>query len=688
MVEIRVLGPLEVIGPDGPVALGARKQRQLLTALLVRRGDSVSADWLIDALWGDEPPESAGKLVQVYVSALRKRLPSPISIRTQAAGYLLECPPSKVDAARFEHLVDEARAGGSSSHPARIALLLGRALELWHGPAYGEFGDQPFAVAEVARLDALRLAAIETRNEIDLGLGRHLAMLPELRVVADEHPLRERLQAQLMLALYRAGRQADALERYVATRRHLRDELGIDPSEELETLQRRILRHDPDLIVTTGREEVPDALPVAPDPLIGRTRELAELHELLLDTEVRLLVLAGAGGSGKTRLALEVGHEMARAFANGAVFVDLSPVHDPALVGEALARALGLTAATGDPLDAAIAFLVPREMLLLLDNAEQLRAAGPVLVQLLARAPHLKIVVTSRVVLHVRGEHVYPVGTLPEDDAAALFRRRMQQVEPRLQLTAEDDDAIRRICRRLDGLPLAIELAASRMQALSPSELGRRLEPRLPLLVGGPRDLPARQQTLRATIEWSHDLLEPMARQALARLSVFVGGFTPRAAEAVAGVDLDVLQSLVEHSLLRRADQVAGPGLDRRFVSLETIREFSAERLDESGERESISRRHAEFFLGVAESAGLLWESERPQQYDLVVADIDNLRAAIDWAAGRDVELALLIATALEAFWATVSPFEGARLLESLISGASGLRADLRARALRVWGRA
>ncbi len=686
LIEVRVLGPLEIVGREGPIALGARKQRQLLAALLVRRGDAVSTDWLIDALWGEEPPDSASKLVQVYVSALRKRLPDSISIRTQPAGYALECPPSKVDADRFEHLVDEAGAGAATSHPARIALLLWRALELWRGPAYGEFADEPFAVAEVARLDSVRLAAIETRNEIELGLGRHMAMLPELQVVADENPLRERLQAQLMLALYRAGRQADALERYLETRRHLRDELGIDPGEELEVLQHRILRHDPELSVATSRDEVPDALPVPPTPLIGRRRELADLHELLLDDGMRFVVLAGAGGSGKTRLALEVAHDVARSFANGAVFVDLAPVHDPALLAETLARALGATTATGDPLEAAVEYLAPREMLVLLDNAEQLRAAGPLLAQLLARAPHLKILVTSRVVLHVRGEHVYPVGPLPGDDAAALFQQRMREIEPRLELTAEDQNAIRHICRRLDGLPLAIELAASRVRALSPSELVRRLEPRLPLLVGGPRDLPARQQTLRATIEWSHDLLDPMARQALARLSVFVGGFTLQAAESIAGVELDALQSLVEHSLLRRADQVVGPGLDRQFMTLETIREFSAERLDESGERESISRRHAEFFLGVAESAGLLWESDRPQQYDLVAAEIDNLRAAIDWAAGRDVELALSIATALEAFWATVSPFEGARLLESLISGASGLPGDLRARALRVWG--
>lgn len=680
MIEIRVLGPLEVVDGGGRVSLGGRMQRLLLASLVARRGESVTGDWLVDALWPDAPPPSAPKLVQVYVSGLRKRLPASIRIETGAAGYLLECPPSTLDAVLFEQLLDSARAEIDRSHPARIARLLERALGVWRGAAYGELAEEPVIMPEAARLDALRLTAIERRNEARLAMGQHRDLLPDLLELAERYPLRERLQAQAMLALYRSGRQSEALAHYLTARRRLREELGVEPGEELETVQLKILRHDPALLAAEPGDSAARSLPTAPNVLVGRRRELRELRDLLLDDEVRLLALVGAGGSGKTRLALEAARAAAASFANGVAFVDLTPVQDVALVPEALARAVGASGPADDPLEAVAEFLAPREQLVVIDNAEHLRPAGVMFARLLTKAPHVKLLVTSRVVLHVRGEQVYPVDPLPEEDAAALFARRTREADPGLSLGAGDLDAVLRICRRLDGLPLAIELAASRVRTLAVQELAERLDTGLPTLAGGPQDLPARQRTLRATIEWSYRLLGPRERRLLALLAVFTGPFSLDAAEQVVGIGVDELQTLVEHSLVQRR---AG-----RFVLLETIRQFTAEQLRRTKDRELVRRRHAEFYRSVADAAGLVWESELPQRYQLVVGDQDNLRAAIDWAAGRDHTLAIEIATSLEAFWATVSPLEGVRVLGSLMTDARGLDPALQARGLRVWGAA
>jgi predicted ATPase len=595
---------------------------------------------------------------------------------------VLELEDESLDAARFERLLSQGRAASRERNPALAASLLRRALGLWRGQAYGDFAYEEFARAEAERLQELRLVALEERIEAELALGRHADLLPELRSLAAAHPGRERLQAQAMLALYRCGWQSEALDLYTAARARLRDELGLEPSAELRELQRRILQQDAELAVAAVGEAAASALPAPPNRLLGRGRELAELCELLLRDEVRLLVLTGAGGSGKTRLALEAARETAESFANGAAFVNLAPLRDPALVVGAIARALGIPDVSGeDSLQTLADALGPRELLLFVDNAEHVRAAAPSFVELLARAPHLTLLVTSRVVLHVSGEQVYPVEPLAVRAAVALFLERAREAEPRFHPDTSAEQAIQRICERLDGLPLAIELAASRVRALSPVELLDRLDPRLPLLTGGPRDLPARQQTLRATLEWSYDLLADAEGRDFCYLGVFAGGCTLEAAEAVSGTTFERLSSLVDANLLRHAATAKGS----RYSMLETIREYAAERLDALADVEALHRRHADYFLALAQSANLSSESRGEQRHDLVISEQANIRAAIDWAAtAGDVALALELVVALENFWNTSDPIEGVRRLETLLGRTGDVPMPLRARALRA----
>src|SRR5919201_1246498 len=619
MVEIRVLGPVELGGATEELPLTAEKQRRLLAALVARAGEACSTDRLIDAVWGASPPASADKLLQVYISQLRKLL-QPASIRRRGASYALELNGSSVDTIRFERLLGEGKAALRAGNPALAVSLLRRGLALWRGPAYGEFAYEEFARGEAERLEELRLAALEARFEAELVLGRHADLVPELRALAAEHPFRERLQAQAMLALYRSGRQSEALDIYRALNTRLREDLGLEPSLELRELHRRILQHDPELDTAQGAPAA-HTLPAPPNRLIGRERELEELDALVRSEDVRMLVLTGAGGTGKTRLAL--------------------------------------------------------------DNAEHLRDAGPLFVDLLAQAPRLTLLVTSRVVLHLSGEQVYPVEPLADETAVALFLERAREADPRFRPTTANGETIDRICATLDRLPLAIELAAARVRTLLPAELLGRLEPRLPLLTGGPRDLPARQQTLQATLAWSVDLLEEERRRDVYRLSVFVGGWTVDAAEAVCEISLEGLSTLVDHNLVRRLPL----GDSSRYSMLETVREFAGEALDRSGDAETTKRRLAEYMLSIAESANLGIESEGEQSYDRVLAEQDNIRAALAWTLhSGQVALGLELALAFDNFWTTHDPREGARWFGALLANDVDLPPRLRMHALRAYG--
>ena len=650
-VELRVLGPLEVLADGVAVELPGHKHRRLLAALALANGRVCSVDVLTDAVWGETPPASARKLLQLYVSQLRKALDRSV-ILTEGSSYALGAEREAIDAVRFEGLAKEASAALEADNPHLAASLADRALALWRGPAYADVFYDEFARGEAERLEELRLRVTEDRLDAQLRLGDHAAAMPEALAVLRQHPLRERLQGLAMLASYRAGRQTEALDHYADYRRRLDEELGLAPGPGLRELQLRILRQDPDLEPSVAAGDVTGKLPVSLGSLVGRTHELAQLREILARRQTRLLVLTGAGGSGKTRLALEAAREAASSFANGAVFVELAPLREPELVIPTIAQALGL-ADTNEPVDALGEALRPRELLLLLDNAEHVLEATPAFVELLSRAPHLTVLVTSRTVLHLSGEHVFPVAPLDDATAQELFEQRARSHEPAFGITPDNREAVREICRRVDGLPLAVELAAARIRALTPEAVLERLTERLGFLAGGPRDLPARQQTLHETLDWSYDLLSEEERRLLARLSVFRGGATLAAIAAVCldgdeARALDLVERLADASLLI----VRRPDGEPRYSLLETVRQYAAERL-EGLDAGTPRRRHAEWFLALAERAEPQFSGEHQMRwFSLLELEHDNVRAALAFflRAGGG-EPALRLTVALSRFW-------------------------------------
>jgi predicted ATPase/DNA-binding SARP family transcriptional activator len=681
-LEFGILGPLAVAHPkQGPIEITAGKPRALLACLLLNANEVVSADRLVDALWGERPPASASKLLQVYVSQLRRAVGSG-ALATRSPGYVLRADPDQLDADRFERLHAEGRAALAAGNAALAASRLRRALELWRGPALADVAYADFAASEAGRLEELRIDCLEERLAAELDLGRQDGVLTELTTLVREHPLRERMAGLLMLALYRAGRQTEALEVYRTIRAHFRDALGLEPGAHLRELERAVLRHDPALgAESSERDEVP-RLPEPLTPLVGREAELAELRRHVQRPEVRLVTLVGAGGSGKTRLALALAATAQRDFANGSAFVEVAAVEEPELVVPAIVRALGVSETAGEPVEATLRrWLRDRELLLVVDNLEHLVDAAPVLADLAAHAPGVTLVVTSRRVLHVSGERVFPVQPLTEDDAVALFVQRAQALRPAFELTEETAPAVREICRRLDGLPLAIELAAARMRLVDPRALLARLGSRLALLTGGPRDLPARQRTLRETLDWSANLIGDDERRTLSGLALFPGGATLDAADAVCRGDLDTLSALVDHSLAQRVER----GGETYFTLLETIREYALERPAQQVERDETLARYAEWYLALAEEAEpQLAGGEQTAWFARLEAEHDNLLAALaHLAASGDAESTLRLTIALTRFWYVRGYLSQARRhLERALESGDEPELSLRRRAL------
>jgi predicted ATPase/DNA-binding SARP family transcriptional activator len=676
-LEFRVLGPLQATDGVRDLTPARPKSRALLALLLLRAGRVVSPDEALDALWGEHPPPAARNALQGHVAALRRLFGSD-RIETRGGGYALQLEEDELDLHRFERLLTDAQ----DRDPLEKAETLAYALALFRGAPLEDFRYDSFARGEAARIDELRQFALEEWVEAQLALGRHARLVAKLEQLVSEEPLRERLHAQYMLALYRSGRQAEALEAYRRARSTFQDELGIEPAQALQHLQRRILEQDPELDLPEALPAASGRIPTPPTPMIGRARELAEARDLLLRRDVRLVTLTGPGGVGKTRIALELARAALPRFPGGTFFAPLAALADPALVLPTLTRAAGVDEATAGGLEQALARLAARDALIVVDNFEHLIAAAPEVGRLLGAGTALKLLVTSRQALRLEEEHVYRVPPLDADPATALFLDRAQAVRLDVGGGQATVATVAQICRRLDHLPLAIELAAARTPLFSPQDLLARIDERFELLTGASRHHPARQQTLRRTLEWSYDLLEPEEQRLLARLAVFAGGWTLDAASDVCGEGIEVvdaLSSLTDKSLLH----VDATDVEPRPGMLETIRSFAAERLDQSGEAEELQRSHAAFFLGLAEEAEPHLRGNPREWLDALDLEHDNFRVAIDRLTSlEERQLVLRLTGALWRFWYLRGYLEeGRRRLEEGLRG-DDLPTPERARAL------
>ncbi|CUW31341.1 ATP-binding protein [Streptomyces reticuli] len=557
-----ILGPVEIHTDDGtPLDPGGPRPRALLTLLLLDAGRPVSVRRLLDGLYGAEPPAGAVAALQSQISRLRRRLAPHTGIDAVPAGYTLAVDPDAVDAHRFARLAAEGRTALAAGDHPRAAALLRDALALWRGPA---LPDLPDAHADRARLEELRRAAVPDRIEAELGSGRGPELVAELRALLRRHPLDERLYGQLMRALHAAGRPAEALAVYEEARRTLAGELGADPSPELSALHLHLLR---DGAGAPARPRLPAQL----TRFVGREAELSRIDRALADS--RLVTLTGPGGVGKTRLALEAARTRAGTPPD-VCLVELAPLADGARIPYAVLAALGVRdgfrSPATDALDRLLAVLADREVLVVLDNCEHLvDAAARTVALLLGACPGVRVLATSRESLGITGELLVPVPPLPEEPAVRLLRDRARAVRPDF----DDHARVPEICRALDGLPLAIELAAARLRTLSVEELADRLHDRFRVLARGDRAKAPRHRTLRAVVEWSWELLDAEERDLASRLTVFAGGATLDAVAAVCGVPYpeDPLASLVEKSFLEVSDG--------RYRMLETIRTFAAESL-------------------------------------------------------------------------------------------------------------
>lgn len=680
-----MLGPLAVWTDAGDtVTVPGLKVRALLADLLVHEGQVVSADRLVDDLWGGEPPGNPAAALQVRVSQLRRTLEEAEPggrrlVVSRAPGYLLDT--GAVDAARFAALL--ARAETAESPRAR-ADLLAEALGLWRGPAYADFADEEFTRTAIARLTEQRLSALEQYADARLDLGEHGLLVGELGDLVARHPLRERLRAAHMRALYRTGRQAEALAGYGELRDLLAGELGLDPGPELAGLHQAILTQDPAL--GGGAERPATNLPAALSELIGRDGAVAEVRSLL--RAHRLVTLTGTGGVGKTRLAVEVSARSLGDFPDGVWLVELGPL-DPGTgsAAEVVMAALDIRDGTerADPADRLAEALRARRLLLVLDNCEHLVEEVAALAERLLRAaPGLRVVATSREPLAVPGEALWSVPPLslptPSEpgpssgaesrtetgvesrteiervgraDAVRLFVARAAASAPGFTLDEANTGAVAELCRRLDGIPLALELAATRVRALGVRGVLDRLDDRFRLLASGRRGAPERQRTLTAVIDWSWRLLTEPERVVLRRLAVHAGGCTLEAAEQVCGGDgldvLDLIARLVDRSLVVVTESPAGV----RYRLLESVAAYCLDRLSDAGELEPVRHAHAGHYLALALRAEpALYGPEQGTWLRRLDAEAANLRAALDTLAReRDAGDALRLANALSWYW-------------------------------------
>jgi predicted ATPase/DNA-binding SARP family transcriptional activator len=762
-LEFRVLGPLVVVRRGAEVALGGPRQRLVLALLLVSAGRAVPAERLLDEIWGGTAPASRTGPLRTYIWQLRRLLaadgragtgtgtadPDPGPLVSRDAGYQLDIDPDQLDSARFEAYFAAASAS-ASEQPTRALTALDSALGLWRGPAFGGLATEPGIQSEATRLDQLRLGAQELRAELLLATGGHTQVCAELGTLARDNPERERLWAMLMTALYRCGRQSDALRCFQEARAQLVEHLGIEPGPELRELEQAILRQDPmldwpprsgpptpQIPQTAQTESVPATRPSTstatsaeqrvaratgePHPsgqsprsgghnlprqltsFVGRGAERVTVADML--DRHRLVTLSGSGGCGKTRLALAVAEDVLLRFPDGVWFVDLAAVSDPALIARALAGPLGVETDQLGQLDHVCGRIADQMLLLILDNCEHLvDAVAEVIEQMLLRCPSLRILATSREEIRIRAELVWrvPALSLPVHDevggdqdrflnseAVELFIERGRSALPRFAPTADSLAAVAQICRRLDGIPLAIELAAALAGSLPVTDIAERLDDAFRLLSPGTRQGVPRHRTLRATLDWSFDLLDDDARQLFVRLGVFVGDFTLAAAERVAGTGPDpmaVAQGLGKLVVTSMVSVVAGAEGADRYRMLETIRQYALERLDELDEAEEIRWRHARYYADFAAEAERHVHGPTASEWlARLTSELPNLRKAVSWAIDHDdVETGLRLAAGyLPWFFARMALLdELSRWLAAGLQREEDLPPDLRLMAL------
>ncbi|MFD7565942.1 BTAD domain-containing putative transcriptional regulator [Streptomyces tendae] len=691
-VRYRILGTTQVLRPDGTaVPLGGARLRALLTVLALRAGRAVPTGLLVEEVWDGDPPADAPGALQALVGRLRRALGAD-SVASADGGYRLAAAPDDVDLHRFDRLAGEGARALAGGDPAKAAVVLDDALALWRGPV---LADLPDRTAEAARWETRHFEALRARHTAALDLGQAEHALPELTALCDGHPLDEPLQALRLRALRDTGRTAEALAAYESVRRVLADRLGTDPGRELRDLHGGLLAPaDPVRPVPadappgtrTPGTRGPAAAPVPEGfrprgnlrarltSFVGRDGDVETLRADLATT--RLVTLLGPGGAGKTRLSQEAAEGAGDTARDGVWLAELAPVDDPADVPEAVLTAVGaretvlyragaeemraVTASEGQ--DTAVERLVEhcgrRRMLIVLDNCEHVvDAAARLTEELLARCPHLTVLATSREPLGVRGESLRPVEPLSEPAALRLLADRGAAARPGFRVDADEETAAAcaEICRRLDGLPLAIELAAARLRMLTPRQIADRLDDRFRLLTSGSRTVLPRQQTLRAVVDWSWDLLDADEREVLGRLSVFAGGCDLAAAEAVCGpAALDALGSLVDKSLVVAApvtDRLSGDGM--RYRLLETVAEYAGERLDETGGRAAAARAHLTYYRELARTTDPLLRGPRQlAAIERLEREYENLRTALRHAvAERDEQEALCLALSLVWYW-------------------------------------
>jgi predicted ATPase/DNA-binding SARP family transcriptional activator len=651
-----VLGPVTAWTDGGePVTVPGLKVRALLADLLLHEGRPVPADRLIDDLWGEELPGNPAGTLSAKVSQLRRAFEdaepgSRALVISGPAGYSLKVDSPSYDALAFAAYLEHGR--------------LEEALALWRGPAYADFADEAFVETAVARLSEQRLTAQEDHLEARLARGDHNAVISELVDLLAQHPLRERLRSTHMKALYRAGRQSEALDSYEQLRTLLADELGLDPSPELAELQQLILTQE-----LPQQQRRRSNLPAQLTELVGRAEATAEVQSRLYDD--RLLTLTGPGGVGKTRLALAAAAGLVDRFPDGVILVELAAVAPDALdvggsLADAVQAALDLRDAAGQGSGGLVAALEPLDLLLVLDNCEHVvEAAARLADELLAAAPGLRVLATSREPLGLTGEAVWSVPTLDvptpaasmdelrEAAAVQLFVARATAADRGFSLSEETASAVSVLCRRLDGIPLALELAATRVRALGVHGLVARLDDRFRLLATGHRGAAPRQQTLMAMIDWSWDLLSSAEQAVLRRLAVQTDGCTADAAERVCSEDgldvLDVLIRLVDRSLVVSVHGSDGP----RYRLLESVAAYCVDKLREAGELEQIRQRHRLYYLEFAELARpYLYGPEQSRWLQRLDDEAGNLRTALDGGvAAGDSSLAERLVDALAWYW-------------------------------------